>query len=55
VEDNGLGFDPEEARAKSGHQGFRGMEERARSIGGALAVESRRGKGTKIVVRVPWT
>jgi len=55
VEDNGSGFDPEEARAKSGHQGFRGMEERARSIGGALAVESRRGKGTKIVVRVPWT
>jgi signal transduction histidine kinase len=54
VEDDGSGFDPEMARAKEGHQGFRGMEERAKNIGGALAVESAGGKGTKIVVRVPW-
>lgn len=47
VEDNGHGFDPEEAR-KSGGMGLENMRERAEKIGATLSVESELGKGTAV-------
>jgi len=51
VEDDGAGFDAQEARAmEEGRFGLLGMGERARLIGGALRTESRPGQGTTIAV-----
>jgi signal transduction histidine kinase len=52
VSDNGVGFDPAEARP-DGHRGLRNMEARARAAGGTLAVESAVGAGTTVRVEVP--
>jgi PAS domain S-box-containing protein len=49
VSDDGLGFDPE---ATPAGVGTRGMRERVRALGGDLAVESKPGVGTRVVVRV---
>ncbi len=54
IEDNGIGFEPGEATyARSGRLGLAGIQERAEMLGGTLAIESRPGKGTTIVVEVP--
>jgi len=56
IEDDGKGFDPEKASVvtESGHGlGLGGMRERAALIGGELEIESARGKGTTIYVRIP--
>ncbi len=52
VEDNGVGFDPkaEQAHAK---QGLRNMMDRARTVGADLKIESRSGRGTKVMMGVP--
>ena len=52
VTDDGLGFTPAE-RKKSDAFGLRGLEERARSVGGWLDVISARGRGTTIILSVP--
>ena len=52
VEDNGIGFDPDQVR-RGDHLGLLGLRERAEALGGTLAVESAPGKGTTIVVEVP--
>lgn len=54
IEDDGQGFDP----ARKGHGGWprfglKTMSERAESVHGTFAVESRRGAGTRVVVTVP--
>jgi two-component sensor histidine kinase len=54
VQDDGSGFDPAEAAAKTGHCGLRGMRERAKNLGGDFALDTSRGSGTKIQVSVPW-
>jgi PAS domain S-box-containing protein len=52
VEDDGKGFDVDAAPAD--HQlGLIGMRERAHLIGGAMTVESSRGRGTTICISVP--
>jgi signal transduction histidine kinase/HAMP domain-containing protein len=51
IRDNGIGFDPE-VRA-DGSFGLIGMTERARLLGGTLAVQSEKGKGTLIEVMIP--
>lgn len=51
VEDDGVGFDPRQA-ASGGHFGLAGMKERAELAGGALNIESQKGKGTKIVLEL---
>ena len=48
---DGVGFDTDESFP--GHLGLRSMRERALEVGGSLEVESSRGQGTRIVVRVP--
>jgi signal transduction histidine kinase len=55
VRDDGKGIDPnllnEDGRA--GHYGLRGMRERAKLIGGNLAVWSQLDSGTEVELRVP--
>jgi PAS domain S-box-containing protein len=51
VRDDGIGFDP--SRSFPGHLGLKSMRERAERLGGTLEVESRPGKGTRILVRIP--
>jgi len=51
IEDDGIGFDPSEARVQSGF-GLKGMEERVARLGGKLAVRSSPGEGTRIEVEV---
>jgi two-component system NarL family sensor kinase len=49
IEDDGVGFDVK--RVPAGRHGIEGMRERARIAGGTLRITSRRGKGTRIVVK----
>jgi signal transduction histidine kinase len=53
VEDDGEGFDVNLSR-DNGHLGLLGMQERAEVLGGSLAVESAPGRGTTVVVEVPY-
>jgi len=55
VKDDGCGFDVDCACKMSGHHGLRMMRERANEIGAKLRVESKTGKGTRIVIAVPIT
>ncbi len=48
VEDDGIGFDPEAPDARSGRLGLTSMDERARRIGGTLAIRSSPGAGTTV-------
>jgi signal transduction histidine kinase len=56
VRDNGCGFDlskySQSERARE-HHGLTIMKERAESLGGALAIDSRPGRGTEVKVSVP--
>ena len=54
VEDDGVGFDYENALANApGQMGLIGMNERARSIEGQIAIQSILGKGTRLALEVP--
>jgi signal transduction histidine kinase len=50
VEDDGCGFDPSAARARSGRLGLTSMSERAERLGGALRIDSTPGEGTSVSV-----
>ncbi len=52
VEDDGVGFDPDEVR-RGEHLGLLGLQERADALGGTMTLESAPGKGTAVVVEVP--
>jgi two-component system NarL family sensor kinase len=49
IEDDGVGFDPR--RVPVDRHGIEGMRERARLAGGSLRITSKRGQGTKVVVK----
>ena len=51
ITDDGVGFDPQVARANGG-LGIIGMEERARSVNGKLTIEAEAGSGTRIAFDV---
>jgi len=51
VQDDGMGFDPRD-KARTGHFGLVGMKERAELSGGKLAIDSQKGKGTKVVLEI---
>lgn len=51
VEDNGVGFDPQERRA--GHIGLQTMRERVEPLGGTLTIEGSQGQGTRLTVALP--
>lgn len=53
IEDDGVGFNPEDALNRQGHFGLTGMRGRARSIGGELSLRSAPGAGTSIRIVVP--
>ena len=54
VRDEGPGFDPDAVRPDRGrHVGLGLLRERARLSGGSLDVESRRGEGTTLTLRLP--
>lgn len=52
VADDGKGFDT--GTLKRGHYGVTTMRERASKVGGTTEIESAPGKGTKVVVRIPY-
>ena len=52
IADDGVGFDPN--ASFPGHLGLRSMHERAIGAGGSLEIVSARGRGTRVVIRVPW-
>lgn len=54
ISDNGQGFSVEE-RSKNGVFGLRGLEERARSVGGWLDVISTTSTGSAIILTIPLT
>lgn len=56
VRDNGRGFDPR-TLTETGRSswGLLGMEERANLLGGKWELESSRGNGTSVRVRIPYT
>ena len=56
ITDDGVGFDMEAILRdpeKWDHFGIRGILERARLVGGEAKIDSRKGRGTKIMLRVP--
>ena len=56
ISDNGKGFDASNARDNSMNKGSFGMvnmHERAGQVGGTLDIQSKKGKGTTITVRIP--
>ena len=55
IEDDGRGFDQEEASRREGRRpwGLMGIRERAEILGGSARVESAPGKGTRVLVRIP--
>ncbi len=53
IEDDGRGFDAEKINEKQGF-GLRSMCGRAEAVGGRFAVNSAPGKGTRVIVQVPW-
>ena len=52
VNDDGSGFDLEEAKGRGG-LGLIGMEERTRLANGKLSIAARKGHGTRILAEVP--
>lgn len=57
VEDDGVGFSVPKSPtdfAPSGHFGLLGMRERADLIGGRLEVQSEAGRGTRLIVHMPF-
>lgn len=52
VEDDGVGFDPEEVQ-RGEHLGLLGLRERADALGGTLTLETAPSAGTTVVVEVP--
>jgi len=53
VQDDGVGFDVEEALRRQGSFGLAGMRERVILLGGACQFSSRPGRGTTVAVRLP--
>jgi signal transduction histidine kinase len=53
IEDRGKGFDVLAARKRAGAGGLVGMQERAMLLGGQFEITSARGKGTRVLARLP--
>jgi signal transduction histidine kinase len=52
VEDNGLGFEMTQTEERLGH-GLANMKMRAHAVGGQLEVNSKRGRGTRVIAYIP--
>lgn len=53
IADDGVGFPPGVSTASTGDGGIRAMHERIWLIGGTLSIDSRPGRGTRVVVTAP--
>ena len=56
IQDDGIGFDPDQHRARrkgKGGLGLLSMRERATYVGGEFKIQSARRAGTEILVRIP--
>lgn len=53
IEDDGQGFDPADLNNDRGF-GLKAMAGRAEAVGARLEIKSRPGRGTQIIVQVPW-
>jgi signal transduction histidine kinase len=54
IEDKGRGFDLAAVEGDGDHRfGLRTMKERVERIGGVLEIETQRGRGTKVIARLP--
>ena len=53
VVDDGKGFNPEMGESAGGH-GLQGMRFRVRALGGDLRIQSSPGKGTSVIVTIPF-
>ena len=51
IHDDGIGFDPEQNR---GGFGIRSMQERAKTLGSSITLESTHGQGTRVSFTVPF-
>lgn len=53
IRDNGCGFDPEKAvGVNEGHFGLQGVRERIADLGGMVSIDSQRGTGTKVTIKI---
>ena len=52
VEDDGVGFDTADVENARAGFGLLGMQERAALVGASFEIESARGRGTTILVRI---
>lgn len=52
ITDDGKGFDPKALPVRAKHLGLTSMEERARSVGGKLRIDSTPGSGTTVALEV---
>jgi signal transduction histidine kinase len=53
IEDFGHGFDRQDQQRKKRGLGLISMEERVRFVGGKLTINSRPGRGTRVLARIP--
>lgn len=53
VEDDGQGFDPAADRSGTESFGIMGMQERISLLGGEFSIRSHKGRGTKVLIKVP--
>jgi signal transduction histidine kinase len=53
IVDDGCGFDVATRSTAEGHFGIRGMEERARRIGGRIEIRAASGAGTRVILMLP--
>lgn len=55
VEDDGVGFNPDEHTVDGGGLGLAGMRERIDFLGGSLEIDSAHGCGTRLKARLPFS
>lgn len=53
IQDDGIGFEPERMSGSDQHFGLVAMRERARLVGGTLAIDSTPGRGTRVAITIP--
>ncbi|MCB0456554.1 MAG: triple tyrosine motif-containing protein [Flavobacteriaceae bacterium] len=53
IQDNGKGFDVQQRKLKSKSLGLQSLHERISFLEGTLHIESKKGKGTKISIKIP--
>ncbi|WP_088104800.1 sensor histidine kinase [Halalkalibacter urbisdiaboli] len=55
IEDNGIGFDSSKKGSQVGHYGLLGLNERVRLVNGEININSEKGSGTRVFMKIPLT